>query len=361
MHAATKPLRLLAYLALAPLLLAGCAGTEPAREVKEFYWPMPPEQPRFMYEAELRGTESIRKKDDTTRMQRLLVGADPAADRLNKPLGVAARGGRIYVTDTEARRIVVFDLPRRKYYYFGHREEGGVRKPAGIAVDEAQNVYVADVTLKRVLVYDGLGLFLRAIGSDADFSRPTGVAVSRSGDRVYVVDAGGVESAEHRVVAYDAQGKKLFALGPRGAEPGQFNLPVDANVAPDGTLYVLDSGNFRVQAFDRDGKFLRSFGSVGSGLGQFARPRGIATDPDGNVYVSDAVFGNVQVFTPQGELLIALGNRSEKDGPGQFRLLSGIAVDETKRLYVVDQFFRKIEVIRRLTDSEGQQALKAAN
>ena len=67
----------------------------------------------------------------------------------------------------------------------------------------------------------------------------------------------------HKVVVFAPGGEKIQVLGPRGKEEGQFNIPLEAAVAPDGSLLVLDSGNFRVQVFDRNGKFLKSFGSVG--------------------------------------------------------------------------------------------------
>lgn len=348
-----------------PLLLAVLLGLSacmpPAGDGKatgNLYWPTPPDQPRFMYEAVLRNSASVQRESDM-RIQRMLTG-DAEGDKLLKPLAVAARSGRIYVSDTEARRVSVFDLPRRKLFHFGTRFEGELRKPGGIAVDGKDRVYVADITQRRVVVFDGLGLFVRLIGEDQDLVRPTSVAVNRAGTRIYVVDAGGVESEGHRVIAFDQDGRKLFILGPRGSEPGRFNLPTDAAVAADGTLYVLDSGNFRVQAFDADGKFLHAFGAVGSAPGQFARPRGLAVGPDGNLYVSDGVFNNVQVFTPRGELLVALGARSPVDAPGQYRLVAGIAVDETQRVYVVDQYFRKVEVIKRLSEEEGQRALPSA-
>ena len=138
-------------------------------------------------------------------------------------------------------------------------------------------------------------------------------------------------------------------------------MPLQGAVAPDGTLYILDSGNFRVQAFDRDGKFLRAFGSLGNSLGNLARPRGIAVDGDGNIYISDAAFNNFQIFTPQGQLLLAIGTGATKSKPGKFGLISGIAVDETGRVYVVDQYFNKVEVFRRLSDKEGQQMLQKTN
>ena len=350
---------------IATALIGGCADvpvSPVSKPVVRPAWPEPPDVPRFVYEAVLRDSSSIRAGDsESDRLRRLMTGEAEVRAGLRKPLSVAARGGRIYVSDTEARRVFVFDVPRRRFFALGYRFEGELRKPAGMAIDGARNVYVADVSGRRVVKYDALGLYIAAFGGAADLERPTGVAVNAAGDRVYVIDAGGVDTDErHRVVAYDQTGRRLFVIGRRGAGAGEFNLPVDGAVAPDGTLYVLDAGNFRVQAFAPDGRFLRSFGAVGNGAGQFARPRGIAVDRVGNVYVTDAGFANVQVFDPAGRLLLALGGRGAEDGPGRYQLPSGVAVDETGRVYVVDQYFHKVEVLRALSDAEGSRLLQAS-
>lgn len=354
--------RLGVSLLLASILLSGACTNIPdpvAKAAAMPMWPQFPDQPRYLYETVLLNSRSIEQETEWERQRRTLTGASKDVSGFKKPLGVAARGGRIYVSDTEGRRVHVFDVPRRRYFTFGFRGDGVLQKPIGISIDASGNVYVADVGMRRVVKYDGMGRFLAAFGSATDLERPTGVGVSPRGDRVYVVDAGGVDSDKHQVVAYDGEGKKLFAIGSRGKEDGRFNLPVDAAVAPDGTLYVLDAGNFRVQAFDRDGRFLRAFGKVGSGPGQFSRPRGIAVDRDANVYVTDAGFGNVQLFDSTGRLLLALGERGLDDAPGRYRLPSGVAVDETGRVYVVDQFYNKIEVVRRLSNVEGERMLAA--
>jgi len=108
----------------------------------------------------------------------------------------------------------------------------------------------------------------------------------------------------------------------------------------------VDGGNFRVQKFTADGKFISAFGSIGRQLGEFSRPKEAAVDKDGNVYVIDAAFGNFQIFNPQGQLLLAIGGRSNSDGPAKFALPSSIAVDDDGRVYVVDQYFRKVDVFR---------------
>lgn len=339
-------------------LLAACADTpvQPARaDDCDHLWPMPPELPRFAFEVALRSVADVLEDNDASRLQRRLTGTRLPADRvLEKPSAVAARDGRIYVTDSVRRSIVVFDVPRRRIFQFGLRAPGTLAKPMAIAIDEMRRVYIADATLRKVLVYDALGLFLHAVGNPSQLQRPTGVAVSGDGSRIYIIDRADNESEQHRVMAYAGDGELLREIGKRGRRDGEFNVPVQCVVSADGQLHVLDAGNFRVQSFDADGHFLRSFGNVGTGLGQFARPRGIACDREGKLYVTDTAFGNVQIFSARGELLLALGRGGKRDLPGRYGLLTGVAVDETDRLYLVDQLFGKVEVIRRLPEAEGR-------
>lgn len=334
--------------------LAGCgAGVERRPEPKRqplLAWPAAPEKPRFVYEDALRHSNSIAPAAEDA-LRRAVGGAsDQSPVPLKKPFGVAAHKGRIYVTDTEAESVYVFDVPRRRFFSFGYRQQGKLTRPAGISVDSQGAVYVADVKGRRAVRYDAYGLYLNSYGGKAELDRPSAVAADAEAGRVYVVDTGGVESERHRVVVFDMQGRMTGTIGRRGSQEGEFNLPVDAAVAPDGTLYVLDAGNFRVQAFDREGRYLRRFGSVGSAPGQFARPRAIGVDRSGNVYVSDAAFSNFQVFSPAGELLLAIGGRGEADQPGRYGLIAGVTIDETSRVYVVDQYFGKVEVFRYVGD-----------
>lgn len=343
--------------------LAGCATPSPDAETEKQrpMWPALPEQPRFIYEATLRNAASLQDTSDTARLRRALTGEDNSRASFGKPMGVAATGGRVYVTDTEGRRVFVFDAPRRRVFTFGTRFEGELTKPGGIDVDGEGRVYVVDTTRRRVVVYDELGLYLTQIDGAKHWVRPTAVAVTPDGSRIHVVDTGGVESESHHVFVHDAKGELLRKIGRRGSAPGEFNLPADVAMGREGVLWVLDAGNFRVQSFDRDGRPLTQFGSVGNGLGQFARPRGLAVDRDGLIYVADALLCNVQVFQPDGQLLLPIGARADKsEGPGRYLLPARLACDETRRLYVVDQYLHKIEVLRRLSDAEGQRLQHAA-
>lgn len=354
-------------LALSLIMLAGCAlvdkdSAKRNQKKAALLWPAPPDQPRFAYEGLLRSAADVTVESEEMRMKRLLTGQGGIDDRpvIDKPAGIAMRNGRLYVADPAAKAVTVFDLARRKIFRFGQREPNVLARPQAIALDAKGQIYVLDSGLRKVMVFDGMGLFVFSLALDKGFSNPVGVTVSPDGNTIYVVDRGDLDNTEHKVVALGPDGRERFRLGPRGVEDGKFNIPLAAAVAGDGTLYVVDSGNFRIQAFDGQGNFRFSFGGPGAEPGRFSRPRAIAVDREGNVYVADTGFNNVQIFNAQGQLLMPLGGLSNEPGPGNYSLIGPVAVDETKWLYVVDHYFRKIEVFRRLTDEEGKRRLAEA-
>ncbi len=339
------------------ILLSACAPV-PIKKSPPF-WPKPPDLPRFIFETSLRSESSVIRLTKQEKFRNIVTGADKQKlIAYEKPYDIAARNGRVVVSDTMVNTLVMFDLANNRLRRIGHLDQGRLVSPFGVAMDYLMRIYVADSTAKTINIYDEVGYFLGSVGDSTTLVRPIDVAVNPTGDRIYVVDSGGIESIDHRVVVFDREGNVVNTIGTRGGDDGNFNLPRSAAVAPDGTLYVLDAGNFRVQVFDRNGKFLRKWGKVGRGLGNFSRPRGIAIDDDGNVYVTDAGFRNFQIFNPQGQLLMWIGGSSLHDLPGEFAMPAGIAIDETNRIYVVDQLHRKIDVIRRLSEAEGERILQ---
>jgi DNA-binding beta-propeller fold protein YncE len=332
------------------LWLAGCAvAPPPAAKVEPIpVFPSAPDQPRFYYERTLYSSADVGKEDKNAALKQMLVGGVQNAQGLSKPYGVAVFHGRVYVSDSGARSVAVFDIPGQRFFKIGDEDAGQLRTPLGLDVDGAGNVYVVDNSARQVQVYDSEGKHLRTIAGDGkSFVRPSGIAVDANGERIYVVDTGGVDSDKHWVRVFDAKtGKHLLDFGKRGTGPGELNLPRDVTIGKDGNLYVVDGGNFRVQVFRPDGTFVSTFGGIGRQGGQFSRPKEAATDAQGNVYVVDSAFGNFQIFSPGGELLLSVGSRSERDGMAKYMLPSGIAVDGDGRVYMVDQFFRKVDVYR---------------
>ncbi|MEN8205564.1 MAG: 6-bladed beta-propeller [Pseudomonadota bacterium] len=340
------------------LLVSGCAPApeKPDTAKGPLYFPPPPEEPRFVFERTVQASSELQALDSNERMRRMLTGESVQGTALAKPFDVAVCHGQIFVSDTVQRHVMVFDVPGQRFFEIGLEEPGALRKPLGLATDGECNVYVADGTTKRIVVYDQGGGFLRTLGGQQWFERLSHLAVDEEGTRVFAVDTGGVGSEAHHVRVFDVQsGEHLYDIGSRGDEPGQLNLPRDIAIGPDANLYVVDGGNFRINVYNQDGTFLKSVGQLGRRYGQFARPKGVALDAGNNIYVSDAAHGNFQIFDSEGQLLLFVGERSEKFDRAAYMLPAGIDVDEDGRVYMIDQFFRKLDIYRpaALGENEG--------
>jgi DNA-binding beta-propeller fold protein YncE len=356
------------FLVAALVTLAGCApmpdrpaGSKPSGPL---VFPAPPDAPRFVYEWTLYSSMDVVPEEREAQLRRALTGESARGTGLSKPYAVAVHQGRMFLSDSVDRFVKVFDVRQGKAFDIGVEDPGRLSKPLGLDVDRAGNLYVADASAKAILVYNRDGKYQRRIGNEKMFDRLSSVTVDPAGERLYVVDIGGVTSENHRVRVFDARsGEHAFDIGKRGTGPGEFNLPRDLAIGRDGNLYVVDGGNFRIQVFDAKGRYLQTFGTVGKQLGNFARPKEIATDREGNVYVVDTAFGNFQIFNAEGDLLMFVGDRAEQDAPAKYMLPSGIYVDEDGRIYMVDQWFRKVDIFRphALKPNEGFLVRKQAN
>lgn len=332
---------------LAGSLVVACAPAPAPQPETILVYPDPPDPPRYYYERTILGSTDVSEESSTDRLKRFATGQGRHGQGLNKPFDITVFGGRIFVSDTVSRMVHAFDFPRGRYYEIGVQGIGRLAKPLGLAADRAGHLFVVDATAKRIQVYDYDGGYLKSIGSEEIFTRPTDVAVNQDGSKIYVVDNGGVKTDSHSVYLFDFAGNLIKTIGMRGSDEGDFNLPLLADVGSDGRLYVNDTGNFRVQIFSADGDFLDAFGRIGRLPGQFSHPKGIAVEDDGKIFVVDTAFTNFQIFNNQGQVLMFIGERSDAEGgPGKFLLPAGIDVDIDGRVYVIDQFYRKIDVFR---------------
>ncbi len=155
-------------------------------------------------------------------------------------------------------------------------------------------------------------------------SDPAGVAIDAAGN-LYVADSG-----NGRIQKFDADGRFLKAAGAAGSGEGEFNQPGDLALDADGNVYVTDTWNHRLQKFDADLNFIATWGGptkdlVNPGDYEMWGPRSIAVDGDGNVWVVDTGTQRVRKFSPDGELLGSVGGRG--DDLGQFREPVGITFD----------------------------------
>ena len=173
---------------------------------------------------------------------------------------------------------------------------GQFAHPNGIAIDNADNVSVADSGNNRIQKFDSNGTFLTKWGTpgrgNGQFNGLDGIAVDDSGN-VYVS-----EYNNNRIQKFDPNGTFITMWGTIGSGNGQFNSPRGIAVDNSGSIYVAESGNNRIQKFGPDGTFITKWGTSGSGNGQFNSPAGIAVNSSRDVYVPDAENNRIQVFSP---------------------------------------------------------------
>jgi serine/threonine-protein kinase len=70
---------------------------------------------------------------------------------------------------------------------------------------------------------------------------------------------------------------------------------------PDGSLYVLDSGNRQVQRFSAAGEY-ETHWAFRQGDTALRELDGLAVDGSGNVYISDASTGRIHQITPDSRI-----------------------------------------------------------
>jgi DNA-binding beta-propeller fold protein YncE len=162
--------------------------------------------------------------------------------------------GRFFVADRNNHRIQSFERDGsfvRAWGQLGSRV-GEFREPHDVAADD-EFVYVADLWNQRVQAFDPDGQPMFTITGAPSLSSPRGLAVHDR--KIYVAEAAG-----GRVSVYDRDGKLVTAYGTAGGdELGHLIEPVDVAVAPNGDVWVVNSGNNRLERFAADG---RAIGSI---------------------------------------------------------------------------------------------------
>ncbi len=130
-------------------------------------------------------------------------------------------------------------------------------------------------------------------------------------------------------------------IGGPGAELGQFNRPCGVCVAPDGGIFVADTGNHRVQKITPDGKVIGLGGAGSPDVQLFHNPVGVTTDALGNLFVL-CQNGLISKFGPAGLRHTTFGMTGRQlgqlDGP------LGLALDEFHNLWVADTGNSRVQI-----------------
>jgi sugar lactone lactonase YvrE len=258
----------------------------------------------------------------------------PPYSNLREPRGAAVDAlGRLWIADFGNSRIRVFDKDGGYLGGWGGRGSGefNLRELCGLAI-KGDALYVADTWNGRVQAFTTAGLLRATV---RDLYGPRGIAVAPDG-RVWVADTG-----NHRVVSYDEQLSDMKVIGQKGSGPGQFSSPIGIAAASSGLVYVADTGNKRIQFFGEDGALRGAFRFPGWGAN--VEPQ-LCVDADGTIYATDPGAGAVLALDPSG----AVKSRFAADEAGRkLENPTGIAIDPKDRiLYVINSGNSSVARIR---------------
>ena len=240
-------------------------------------------------------------------------------------------------------------------------------QPAGIAVDLAGNVYVADAQDNTIRKITPTGVvstlagspgaygFADGTGATARFGFPKGVAADKAGN-LFVADAGThvirkVTSSGVVTTLAGSPGQYGFVDGP-GAQ-ARFHQPDGVATDDAGNVYVSDGFNDAIRKISPGGvvstlaaspKSDVSFPRGSDAIARIAAPIGLDVDTAGDIYVANGGGGTVLKVSPSGtatSIAGYLGFNGSADGTGvdaRFNTPFDVAVERSGGIYVTDTF-----------------------
>lgn len=204
--------------------------------------------------------------------------------RLVSPMGIGLGPGDVaYVADVGLKKVVALDPEGKLLAVYGRL--GELINPTDAALSpDGGKLYVADSKAHQIVVFDATSAdILERIGSRGagpdQFHFPTSLAFGPEGN-LFIVD-----QLNSRIQVLTPDGEFLDRMGSLGVGFGNFVRPKDVAVDEVGFIYVTDNAFNNVQIFDADFSLLTFVGQGGPEPGQFHGISGVAVRGDEMVAV----------------------------------------------------------------------------
>ena len=253
---------------------------------------------------------------------------------------------------------------------------------AGLTLDSAGNVYVADSLNSRirqitpagvVTTFAGSGAFGKADGSatTASFSTPAAMVFDAAGN-MYVTDtqAHNVRKITAAGVVTTFAGSGVYASVDGAGVAASFRAPSGIVVDSAGNLYVGDADAHVIRKITTAGVVTTFAGTTdvagsadGTGTSaSFNDPAGLAIDAAGNLYVADAKNNKIRKVTPAGVVTTYAGTGAAGSAnattatQATFNVPVNLSIDSDGFLYVADtngKLIRKISPSGKVTTVAG--------
>jgi sugar lactone lactonase YvrE len=299
-----------------------------------------------------------------------------SAARFNGPVAVSIDSiGNLFIADTNNSTIRKITPARVVSTFAGLAGSTGSANgtgttarfnfPSALAVDSANNIYVADTgnsTIRKITPARVVSTFAglagstgsaNGTGSAARFNFPAGVAVDRAvTGNIYVGDTSNftIRQITPAGVVTTLAGLPLMKGGTNGTgSAARFLLPEGMTVDSSGNIYVADQDASTIRKIAPGGvvsTFAGSFTKFGSlnGTGSAARfnlPGDVAVDSSNNLYVADSNNCTIRKITPAAAVttlagLASPGHTNGTASAARFDFPQGVAVDTTGKVYVAD-------------------------
>ncbi|WP_293306651.1 hypothetical protein [Pedobacter sp. UBA5917] len=245
-------------------------------------------------------------------------------------------------------------------------------RPEGIVLDRQGNIYVSDMDNNMIRRISGTGYvnvfagnteagFLDAVGANARFSAPMGLAINDNGE-IFVADRN------------NALIRKISPSGVVDKVPGDYAItvikPSVVVLDKSGNIYCNDVSYSSLYKIDKNGRpksLAQSWGTSGNGW-MWDQPSGMIVDGQGNIYVADSGNNTICKSVNDGDYFSLLaGRRGYANYPlsgntngtlelATFNRPRGIAMDGAGNIYVADSnnhLIRKISASGMVTTIAG--------